>query len=187
MTEKTRARRVIVHLGNVGEGGEGESEADKTRAYASRFPQNEFIGIDLKELKETPSHGNWRQIRLDFNKGLELLDDGSVDLISSDVAFGYFTGDYSDTWPSRRYWRALRDSSSRTFAVAYEKLKAGGKFLFVVDNTLAGFMEEVLGESPFSDGKIEVRELTEREYERTYWTRKQHGEGVRLFQVTAEK
>jgi hypothetical protein len=86
----------IVHLGNAGRRG----RAEKTAAYAQRFPSLDFVGIDLKRVR-LPSvehslpfvkahNTNWLQVRAEFEEGLDLLPNGSVGLFSSEFALGHY-------------------------------------------------------------------------------------------------
>ncbi|MFC2163301.1 hypothetical protein ACFLRF_06425 [Candidatus Altiarchaeota archaeon] len=186
---KQRKPHVVVHLGDIGEFEKGEVPLEKTEAYVKRFPGIEFIGIDLMRLEEKPDRPNWRHIEADFADGLSQLPDNSVDLISSDMAFGFH--DEMGMVDKRRIM--MRDffhdnfweHTVETARQAHDKLKPGGKFLAAVQEKDSERIAGMLGKVGF--GKVETREFTEKDYERTYWTKNYRRHGVKLSQITAVK
>ena len=170
------ARRTIVHLGNVGEGFEGEIESKKTRDYSERFPGFDFFGIDLKELADKPT--SWRQVRADFLTGLDRFPDGSVDIITSDRALGEFNR-LAGTSGFEEYTKKVVEK-------AHAKLRPGGKLLFSVPGILVQKIRPIVEDSPFDSERMEIREFKKNEYARTYWSEYKPAVG-KIFQITLQK
>ena len=161
------AKRRIVHLGNV-----GGVQARRTAEFAARFPQFEFIGIDVK--KARPNTANWIQFKGDFVRGLKHIPLNSIDLVSSELAVGYY-----GVRPHLSMKR-IDAHAVRTIAVAYLRLKKGGKLLLVVTGNpdptelapelrKANFVEHILSDlakTRFDPYKIVVREATRKEYKK---------------------
>jgi hypothetical protein len=195
---KKPKERIIVHLGNVGYMSIDELPAEKTLRVLKGVGKLEslkgtkVVGIDENSLKHFV-FPNWKQIRADFVGGLSQLEDSSVSLISSEMALGYF-GRMLDTpseadisietirgrLPKIEYTRSVLDLSFR-------KLCAEGKLVLVVGESAMPHLRTAFQDSPFSQAKIEIRELSEKEMGMTYWTRKGKGSGKRFFEITAKK
>jgi hypothetical protein len=183
-------RRVVVHLGNVGYGIGSEVPAKKTADYARRFPGFMFVGVDLKEYMGMMVD-NWTQIRSNFREGLEGLADGSVDLISSDLALGHYDSKGTDPMDAvgdkavGSYGRAHKNTLD-TVRVAYRKLRKGGKMTLAVGSSAVKPMPQILEEAGFRPDKVSVRKLDGREYGRTFWTYNFQIHGA-VWQINAEK
>ncbi len=106
-------RRQILHLGNV-----GEDCAYRSKKIAKRFPNYDFHGIDLKDIKnkeiDHPSAEtdltlkplrearldlkkpeNLNQIQAEFIAGLKKFEYESLDLVSSDFSVGFYKREYN--------------------------------------------------------------------------------------------
>ncbi len=167
-----KKRPIFVHLGNVGDPeffrrGPG---ADKTRKFAERFPQVDFVGVDLRAVE--PTTKNWVQHQADFLTGLQKLEDNSVNHISSDLALGYYDakGACDDFW---KY-------TEQVLKLAKRKLKQGGKLRISVSENRKKIIL-LIKQLGFSS--IEVRPFSREEYNRTSWTQQLPG----LIQITAIK
>lgn len=186
----------MVHLGNVGDRERGdkhdgsfldEVKGDKTRRYAQRFQDVDFIGIDVKRLPKEPEERNWRQVQADFLEGLNGLEDNSVKGISSEVAVGYYdNGGCRDAY-DKHFWDRIADYTSQVIALAYRKLENGGKLMIVFHKAFSEEVEEAFRKSPFKPENVKFRPLTELEYQRTHWTRWSRDRKDKLVQFVAEK
>lgn len=180
--EKQRGKRVIVHLGNIEDFGfiNGKMvKAAKTRKYAERFPGIQFIGIDLRKLRARKPE-NLLQLQADFETGLKRLKNNSVDIISSEFAFGIFgkTNERKNILKG-----SYREYTNRVAKIAFRKLKPGGKLYITVSSSMRDLMENALRKAGFSRKNIRIRSLTKRELQRTYHSRV-FREGL---QITATK
>jgi len=175
---KDRPKRLVVHLGNVEDSGQlhGHKVAGrKTKRYAERFPNVEFVGIDTKPMfGRTPK--NLTQYIASFEEGLERLADGSADIISSEFALGHYGN-------MRIRSRDYKGHTRRTLKIAFHKLKKGGKIHIAVGEGYRDLVIEALEEAGFSKEKIKDRPLGESDRKRTYWTAGMHF-GI---QISAEK
>ncbi len=197
-------KRVVVHLGNSGLGRIGESNYQKTRAYSERFKGMQFIGISkkskdfakpigglpkIKKKQRTESAPKgWTQLNEDFLSGLKRIPKGTVDVISSDLAFGWYTKRGYDIIKGREnYKTSLRNGKyfQKVIEAAHKALKKGGKFYIAIDGAhLEGTMKALsASENKFS---VTVRGFTKSEYTRTFWTQV-IGETNALYQITAVK
>ncbi|MFH0863434.1 MAG: hypothetical protein V1875_10475 [Candidatus Altiarchaeota archaeon] len=180
----------VVILGNVGYTKDGTCLAERTEMLALRnlsktmkydwYPKTEFIGIDLNEC--TPRTTNWRQIRANFKEGLDRLEDGTVDLIISDMSIGFYNRlgiMLSDCKP-------LRDYTTETLRGAYAKLKNKRKILLSVVEERIDLVRGCLFLAGFNEGDIKVSKFGESHYDRTPYTRelKQMRQG---YWIAAEK
>ncbi|MFA4906837.1 MAG: hypothetical protein WC602_01025 [archaeon] len=185
---KPKTRRVV-HLGNANDVGvtrglKGMVMAEhgvKTGKYAKRFPNVEFIGIDLTKFPAREK--NWKQVEADFLIGLKRLRNGSVDIISSEMAFGYYgktaSGYYGKKPPERK------EHTAEVAKEAFRKLRENGKLMVAVDSEALKLVVNSLAKAGFEKNKIKVRELAENEKKRTYEL-KTWGLS-KLYQVIAQK
>ena len=184
--QRTRQRRFVnvVHLGNVGYS--GQPTAEKTRNIVERFSGSEFIdlhvtGIDL-ERYNGPLEGAWTQLTADFETGLEGLTDNSIDLITSEFAFGDYDREGVELW-----WSPVKtvENTEETSQIAYRKLKPGGKMLVSTLSSTTSFLEEAFLKAGYSPDKIKKRRLRADECEKTHWLRK--NKHLNPYLITAEK
>jgi len=181
LSRKQQSKRpLFVHLGNIGP---PEFPAEKTARYAKRFPKVDFVGIDIGAVGKTPK--NWRQIEAGFIEGLKKLKDNSANGISSEMALGYYPVE------------ALGVGTMNAVKLCFKKLKPGGKLMIVATSGNFSLIMDSLFQAGFSSGKTKARPFTEKEYERTYWTRNfrqvvmpviekmRHSD--KLFQIIAQK
>ena len=177
---KAPKKHTVIHLGNIRDRSANiektvmsvlrgkqlldENPGAKTKKYAERFPNVEFVGIDLKEHTGARPK-NWRQIQTDFKKGLEELQDNSVSVISSEMALGFYGK------KGKQYNSDRKQYTLETTAMAYRKLKPGGKLLIVIsyDQYFSEVFSALLT-AGFTRTNIQTRRLQERERKRTYWT-----------------
>jgi hypothetical protein len=165
-----RKKPIVVHLGGVGY---GEKALEKSRRYARRFPGINFKAVDVKPYPgEKP--GNLETVEADFRKGLEREKDSSVDLISSEMALGFYGARYRD----------YNEHALETFKAAHRKLRKGGKLMFVVDSLMADRMKKDLVEAGFAGENVSARRVSAKERQRTFWMREWKGF---LYQVVAVK
>jgi len=137
-------KRTIVHLGNV-----GYDSAKKSREYAKRFPNFEFVGVDKYPIKLYSKNKmnipkNLNQIESEFLSGLHKLEDSSVNLISSEFAVGHYELSNSDVSNRNTGGRILTDRTrydliftkkeytKKIIKLCYKKLIPGGKIIFLV-------------------------------------------------------
>ena len=173
MAARKRATRrpLIIYMGGVGY--PGELQLEKTLRYAKRFPGFKFEVIDLREFKGRKP-GNVKTRVADFKKGLEKKRNGTVDLITSELALGLYGHGYED----------CEEHSLRAFKAAHRKLRKGGKLMFVIDGLMQKEMRESLVDAGFKGEKITMRRLRKLERQRTHWTRNYEGF---LYQAVAVK
>ena len=169
--KSTPRKRIVVHLGGVGL--PGEKQLAKTREYAKRFPNVKFKSVDLKKYTG-PKIKNVETRVADFKEGLEFETDGTVDVISSELALGHHGAAY----------KTPKDHTFETFQVALKKLRKGGKLIFVMDALMRTEIRKQLITAGFSPEKITIRRLKTIERQRTHWTRNYKGF---LYQTTAVK
>jgi len=170
-------KKKVVHLGNV----DGEPLAEKSKRYAKRFPSFRFVGIDMKKLKGVHP-ANMTQVRTGFLKGLTKLDDASVRVISSEMAFGMSASSMVrglDSDKEKRY-------DKKVLKLAYKKLEPSGKFFVAIDAYNLVPFKEALKESGLQFSKVEIRKFRENEYGRTPWTREMKPYPI-IYQVTLVK
>jgi hypothetical protein len=175
MMPKTK-KNVIVHLGNAGDKKNG-AHARKTGKLTEKFSAFTFIGIDQKKIRA--NRPNWKQKKADIVEGLSRIKDNSVRIISSDATIGYL--------PSMDYKRNPMQQTEQTARIALKKLVKGGKLLISVDEKIAGNVVASLYRGGFAKEKVEIREFTEIEYQRTAWTKELGSLGLTLCQITAKK
>ena len=156
---------IVVHLGDVDHGG-----GTKTRRYAKRFPNFGFIGIDLQG--QNLRRQNFQGIRGDFEEGLKKINDNSVDLISSETAVGFYFkgGAYSNisAFETEKI-EELRQYTERIAELAFRKLKSGGKLHLTLTRHL--FHLYIKDIRRIFKRKINTREFTDKDYERTPWAK----------------
>ncbi len=161
----SRPKRRVVHLGNV-----GEDKAYRSKTLAKRFPDFEFFGIDLKSLKDRnilhkdtirltraldilrkrrlvkSKPENFKQMKTDFVNGLNQFKDGSLDLVSSDFALGYYKEEHgmgglletvkkSKEINSQAYNGSL-EYTEKVVKLIHRKLKPKGKLIIYFFDTL---------------------------------------------------
>lgn len=185
---------IVVHLGNLGYGGKynpirEEPLAAKTGRYARRFEKRfenncyrsisniHFYGIDKEPYLY--ENGFFTQITEEFLDGLEQFVDGSVSIVSSDIAVGHYCS-HSFKVSSNRV-----DYCTRLFDLVYKKLKKGGKLFISAGEDETSDLFSALEKSEFKNP--EKRSFRKEEYERTYWTRWHRQFLKDLFQITASK
>ncbi len=208
-----KRRRLVVHLGNVGLNLKGEHPSEKTRNHAERFPRFDFIGIDPRP-DTSPKPPNWRQFEEDAVRGLKKLEDNSADVISSDIALGYYGKPinpiddkyYVDRMslkedeaidllevkfmdnPLLRLGSHNRERyTAESLKLAFKKLKPGGKLLVSVGAQVKESVMGALLNAGFEPKKIRAREFTEKETGKTFWTRLFHERQIKLYQIIAQK
>ncbi len=193
---KPRKKRVIVHLGNVGSGKTkvgtikiNHFPAQKTFAYAKKFPNFKFIGIDALHLglymQIKPK--NMNQIKAGFKGGLGKLKDNSVDLISSEMALGYYGSKFKGVNKSQK--GNYREYTKKVTERAYKKLKSGGKLLIALDSDIIASVFDSLVSVGFKPENIKAKLMTKKESQRTYWLenyKKEH-QGIIFYQLSAVK
>jgi hypothetical protein len=186
--KKKPKMKIVVHLGNADNLKTNPVSgkwvyAAKTADYAERFPNIKFIGIDLNytghPLKKLMAR-NWKQMQNDFYYGLSKLKDNSVSIISSEMAVGYY-GLAEKSPPMQAY-------TSKIISVAYRKLEPGGKLMLVGNFMLAEELKVFCKQAGFKEEKIELRELTKKEMQRTRWLSEFANLGeVKHYQLIAQK
>lgn len=162
---------LVVHLGNVGDL-QGDRHAVKTRSHASRFSGIKFVGIDKRPVRRFGESENWTQIKADFREGLEQLPDGKANLITSDMALGYYG--------SEQYIVGV-------VATAHKKLKAGGKLKIRVEKKVVGDLVTTFLKAGFEDAKITVRELKEGEHNSPWLNFVRKRDKVPCYEIVAVK
>ncbi len=181
---KKRGKRIVVHLGNVGDNPEQtiplKQLAKKTAEYAKRFSDTQFIGIDLQRLRREKTN-NWIQEITDFEYGLEKLKDNSVDLVSSELGVGYYGANpFATPGDKTRY-------TFSTIKTAFHKLKPKGKLMLVVDEGALSNIQKGIRDAGFDPKKVVVYRIPEKSLDRTRWMSKGKGLKGFFFQVIAQK
>jgi len=187
-----KRKKVIVHLGNVDDarktsiGGKTEyREAAKTAEYANRFPDFQFIGID--KLKLNPKEANWLQIEADFMEGLERLENNKVDVISSEMAVGYFGPRFTGARNAKN--KGYKTHTAAVLVSAYKKLRPKGRMHLVVRGELVHLIKKSLLQAGFEEEKITMKKMPKNSSHQTRWIKRRLGEkgNPGFFQFTAEK
>lgn len=177
---RTTPKRLVVHLGNM-----GSHRGEKTRKYAKRFPNIKFIGIDLTPLVRLPGEAkkprNWKQQQGDFFTRLRRQKPDSVDVISSELAVGY----YGRPEQNMESDRSRPAPTTQLLKTIHEKLKPGGKCFLVVDSIIRDRLLEMLANTPFRPEKISFYRIPTQHMDRTNWMRS--NQFPVLFQLTLEK
>lgn len=176
---KKKTDTLVVHLGNL-----GEDTGKKTRIYAKRFPNINFVGIDNSSAPQDKPV-NWEQIEGEFITGLKSLPNNSVDIISSELAVGHY-----DLIIKGKTVMLKKEYTKKIIKLIWKKLKLGGKVIIVVGDRSA---EECVTDAVKKYFKInDIRPLSKHELNRTLYSRKyalkpheymSHG----LFQISAKK
>jgi hypothetical protein len=194
--------RLIVHLGNLGV----PKMPEKSLKYSERFPNFGFFGIDMMPLDEgSKAPPNFRQIRSDFVDGLGRFRDGSISLISSEMAVGYYTRKGDEYTPMlkmrtpmsptdmelfRRRMKvndSVREYTLDTIRTAHTKLREGGKLLAVVDDSVVDFVKEAMVDSGFAKERVSETPIAASEGGRTPWMGRFLKHGHKLYQLSAQK
>jgi len=179
--ETTQEKRRIIHLGNVRDRGITQGEprtAAKTRRYAKRFRKFQFVGIDIAPMPGRRPK-NLEQRRKNFSEGLEKEIDNSVDLISSEMALGYYKA-YPKSMIDTKSSRKRRKHTKETIKLAFIKLKPGGKMHITVGNPV---LREILKTLKKTGFEVEHRKSTHKEWLRTFFTAKTK----KRYEITATK
>jgi len=181
---KNRGRKpVIVHLGNIDDYSEKDGLASKTASYSERFPKFKFIGIDLTYLYlRPPASLTWEQLKASFESGLKKLKDNSVDIISSEMALGYYGS--NNIFHPKLY--DYKEHTCHSIKIAYKKLRKGGKLLIAVGDDVIDLIKQAVKEAGFRKNKVEIRLMTEKERKRTTWL-SATGWVKNFYQITAKK
>jgi hypothetical protein len=190
---------VVVHLGNYGYGrDDGEKivgdQAKKTAEYSKRFKKSgeigitniKFYGIDAARFEK---NGPYVQICADFIRGLDMFSDGSIAILSSDMALGYYGSHefiYENPLDIYYYTQSLMKR-------IYNKLKPNGLLYTSIGEKRVDGLVKIIDEANFR--KVNVRIFNEIEYSRTFWTnwirhstnRWAINEGRNLYQISARK
>jgi len=177
----TPKKRIIVHLGNV-----GYDSARKTRTYADRFNEFKFVGIDKKNIHAHTTNKvsipkNLKQIESEFLTGILKLKDKSVDLITSDFAVGHYALKEKEkihgSFGSPKTYLSHKEYTERIMQLCYNKLKVGGKAIFVVfvspleENNALGNIKLGIKNIPFQ--KVDVQTLSPEKLKNisSHWSR----------------
>lgn len=166
LNKRPKKKVTVVHLGNVDTYGSLKPVV-KTEKYAQRFPEVNFIGIDRLPIK--PTHSNWVQLRGDFHDELMKLENNSVDIISSELALGYYSR-HSDPWQGD-----YKNHTKTVISQAHQKLKTGGRIYIAVGPDIIDNVVDSLKKIGFN--KIKVEKLRSKAKERTHY--------IQIFQSNA--
>ncbi|MBU2100565.1 hypothetical protein KKB11_05010 [Candidatus Micrarchaeota archaeon] len=174
MAKPLESRRVVVHLGNVDDIRRirgRKTHAAKTAEYSQRFTDFKFIGIDAKRFKGATGE-NWNQMQDLFKSGLERLPDNHADIISSEMALGYYGSKslFSRFGIRRHKMGNYKEYTKATVKLAREKLKKGGKLMVACSRDVLDVVTTSVKEAGFDEKKIQVKKLTKKELGRTNWT-----------------
>lgn len=175
---------VVVHIGNVGLSYENEQSCAKTRKFSKRFKDIKFIGIDLR--KASSNAKNWVQMHTDALNGLKKLRNGSVSIIRSEMALGYYTEQKISESTTANLSSSVK-YAQKVMEVAVRKLKPTGKLVIVADKDVA---KELIKLSEKCGFKGVQSEFVTNEKATSYWTqrfdhRHYYGVGPRInFMVT---
>ncbi len=172
-----KQNRVIVHLGNLGPSKIGI----KTERLSKRFPNIQFTGIDVEAFES--SHGNWVQLKDDFESGLSKIHDNSIFGISSELALGHYLKNGEEVDNNKK---GLHEYTNRVVDLCYRKLSNRGRLNVSVTGDKVKFLLPML-KRIFGGKNIIVREFRENEYQRTNSTGEYRNWGVKLYHITAEK
>jgi hypothetical protein len=180
MKRPRRAPPVVVHLGNA-----GFSSDSKTLRCARKFPGINFIGIDLIDTPPEKKPENWTQIRAEFMEGLEMLKDGSISVISSEMALGYYDPKTTSVYDSKA--RDYEEHTHRVIALAFRKLKAGGKLHIAADARVVDNIIDAVKAAGFKC--VEKHPMTMRGRRRTHWLKviSINTVNAKYFQISAVK
>ncbi|MBU0763194.1 MAG: hypothetical protein KKD39_09230 [Candidatus Altiarchaeota archaeon] len=175
----------IVQLGNVGDDAAGCTNAVETIRAARSNPGIEIIGISLREFQ--PPEGLFRQIRAEFIKGLDHIEDGSADVVESDMSLGFYDSRGHRLTDQSQYPKT-KEYMQMVFKKAFKKLKPGGEFRMSCTKPFNDleFLTPALTSAGFKSENIQVREFEENEYDKTRWTKLARRQ-MYLYQVTATK
>jgi len=177
-----KPERVVVHLGNVGDIS-SSGFAAKTDSYSSRFPETKFIGIDSSFLSLKSKRNNWQQMKTTFNAGLRKLKDNSVDIISSELALGYYDSKTTETTNAGQ--GNFKRYTKTTINTAFKKLKSNGKLQLAVTGSVVLNVLEALKKAGFQEKKAVMYELSGSELNRTFWF-KEHKK-IPIYQIIVVK
>lgn len=183
MSKKTPLRkRVVVHLGNTADT-TGFVLAEKTNAYSARFPNTQFIGIDVLPVPGT-RRNNWQQIKASFNAGLKRLKNNSVDLISSEMALGYYDSKSNGLRQSKtgnyKYY------TQTTIKTAFQKLRPGGKLQIAVTQEVIGDIIAALKKAGFKEKNTGLNKIKKDSAKRTAYI-KYFSHTSPVYQIVAVK
>jgi len=156
---KKSEKMIIVELGNVDFTGEGGDVMCDLEFIAQFFPHHQFFAIDLEGYYS--SVPNFLQLTCEFASGLDYFDDGSVDLIISEMTLGFYD----------KHGEIVMDEKYTSLAIekVYDKLNNKGRAL--ISNTPFSsrhIYKKFIG-TGFED--VHHRRFYDDEYERTRWTR----------------
>lgn len=189
-TKTTRKKPLVVHLGNRGVTTTSfflkEKLYEKTIAFAKRFKSLNFIGIDPHGFPRTRK--NWKQLRTDALKGLNKLEDNSVNMISSDMMIGYY-GKRASFPLVLEYPNIARTYATNVFKIARKKLKSKGIIYATVDADRVELIIKSATAAGFSKEKISITKIAkENEAKNSFWT-KEFAENhlTEMFKIRIEK
>jgi hypothetical protein len=158
LVEAAKRKKLVVHLGNVGEGAANEVLAEKTRNYALRFKGVHFVGIDTK--KFSPTISNWTQIQADFKEGLKRIPNHSARVISSEMALTWYYPEHA----------SKEDYLEEVAALARKKLADNGKFIVSTGSFECGEMIRAMVNAGFRLHDVTGYQITPGK-EFTFWQR----------------
>ena len=161
---KPKEKRLVVHLGNVHADG-GVPPAMKTTDYAQRFKKVTFVGIDVMHQK--PNQKNWKQLQMDFIEGLKTFKNNSTDIISSEMAIGYYGSQFVGTEHSKTL--DYKEHAFNTVKYCHQKLKPKGKLMVAVDSSVFRLVEKAMLQAGFKKENINFYEIKGKELARTFW------------------
>lgn len=185
-----------VYLGEAGYP-DARSEVSSMQFAASRHPRARFVSIDLGDFSSGLSNTSHR--RNDFIDGLLQFEPGTVSLIRSEFALGYYNGDgerYVDTRDRTTHSAEVREHRRYAFeqtcrytkaviALAHRALRYGGALEVTVASDAAPLIREALAESTFSPHFI--RELRRAPSPPSFWTRYFESQGCEVTRHVARK
>jgi hypothetical protein len=167
---QTHQPYIIVNLGNVGTGEREEELGERVTYLANllgKYSREEVViyGIDVNPWK--PNHPLLEQIEADFLTGLKEFPDNSIDVIESQVAFGYYGPPDCLQQTPREYYDNLILQIRRTLA-------PGGIFKAVASSTAVEYISDL-----FDAHSLEytIRLLNAKEKNMSYYIRS-HGDVI---------
>lgn len=181
-----KRRKIIhVHLGGVGEVGEEKRWLDYTddparktlrvaKGAAEKKANFKVIGIDLETSTFRPYKvppellKYWEQKRIDFKRGLEELEDNSVDVISSEMALGHYADESEWLKNDSLEEVKVKKYTHDTLKVAYRKLKKGGKIIITTYDDAVERIKSTFEGTGFKQ-ELRIRELRPHEMKRTFF------------------
>ena len=191
-----KPKRRVAHLGNIGTFMPEQEMATKTKKYAERFKDFEFVGIDKAKYNVPEGIEKWKQKQSDFVIGLLTEKNNSFDVISSEMAVGYYGPIKLERPVVYPHTRATKIYTNFLMKLIYKKLKKGGKLNIVAGESALDNIIEGLHRTPLKE-KYKIKELSESEKQKlTYWTKTKKfywggkmldNTDDKIYRITAEK